>query len=71
MAKSTEELIAFWKKQYDYVKNQVDRIDAGEDIQPDSIMGMIHGQRAACVQEANIAVDRLAALGNFDLQKIE
>jgi hypothetical protein len=63
-------LIAVWKAQYDYVKNIVDRIDSGEDIPADSIAGAAVGQRQHCVDEANIAVDLLAALGNFDLPKI-
>lgn len=66
-----EQQIEFWKKHYHYVKDIVDRIDQGEDIPADSIAGHQMGQRAHCVDEANISVDRLAGLGNFDLIKIE
>jgi len=67
--RTKDQQIEFWKKQYHYVKDIVDRIDRGEDIPADTIAGRIMGQRASCVDEANIAVDRLAELGNFDLQK--
>ena len=68
---SVSQRIEFWKKHYNYVKDIVDRIDKGENIPPDSISAYEIGQRAHCVDEANIAVDRLAALGNFDLPKIQ
>lgn len=71
MAKSIDESILFWKKHYHYVKDQVDRIDKGEEIRPDSIIGMQVGQRKHCVDEANIAIERLATFGNFDLPKIK
>lgn len=68
--KSKEDSIKFWKAQYHYVKSIVDRIDGGENIKPDSIMGIVDGQRQHSVNEANIAVERLAELGFFDLPKI-
>ncbi len=68
--KSTEELIRFWKEHYRYFKNKVDRIDSGEVISANSIAGATDGQRQHCVNEANIACDRLADLGNYDLPKI-
>jgi len=71
MIKTIEDQVTFWKKQYNYVKNIVDRIDNGEKIPPDSIAAYSMGMRAHCVDEANIAVDRLAELGNFDLKKIQ
>lgn len=71
MAKTVEEQIKFWKKQYEYAKNIVDRIDSGEKIKPDSIADYSVGMRAQCVDEANIAVDHLNVLGNFDLTKIQ
>ena len=67
---SKKESIQFWKDHYQYVKREVDRIDAGEICPPDSIIGLQVGQRQHCVDEANIAVERLSALGNFDLPKI-
>lgn len=69
--KSKEDSIKFWKAQYGYIKSIVDRIDKGENMPPNSVMGMVLGQRQHCVDEANIAVDRLAKLGVFDLQKIK
>jgi hypothetical protein len=66
-----EESIRFWKAHYLYVKDIVDRIDNGESIPPDSLAASAVGQRQHCVDEANISVDRLEELGNFELQKIK
>jgi len=66
-----EKTIQFWKAHYFYVKDVVDRIDAGEDVKPDSLAASEVGQRQHCIDEANIAVDRLAAVGCFDLPKIK
>lgn len=63
--------IKFWKSHYSYVKNIVDRIDSGENIKADSIAASEVGQRQHCVDEANIAVERLAELNCFHLPKIE
>jgi len=71
MAKNREQSIEFWKKQYYHCKNQVDRIDKGETIIPDSVVGISVGQRTHCVDEANIAVDRLAKFRFSDLPKIK
>lgn len=70
MIKTLEQKIAFCKKHYNYAKDFVDRIDAGEEIPTETITEMTMGQRNAFVNEVNIAVDRLAELGNFDLKKI-
>ena len=61
--------IEHWKKHYQYVTGIVKRIDAGEVIQPDSIAGREVGQRQHCIDEANIAVDRLAELGDYTYPK--
>lgn len=71
MEKSIDESILFWKKHYHHVKDQVDRIDKGEEIRPTSLDGMQVGQRQHCVDQANMATERLATLGNFDLPKIK
>ena len=66
-----EKSIELFTRHYYYVKDVVDRIDRGEDILADSVAGRKVGERQHCVDEANIAVDRLAELGNFELTKIE
>jgi len=71
MAKTIEEQVKFWKAHYMRSKSIVTGIDKGEKITPSSIGGITVGQRAHSVNEANIAVDRLNALGNFDLHKIQ
>lgn len=66
----TPEKVKFWKSHYEYVTGKLHKIDRGENVKNDSVAGKIVGIRQHLIDEANIAVDRLAEIGNFDLQKI-
>lgn len=71
MKKTKEQQIAFWKSHYHYIQSLLCKLDAGLRVQVETIAELQFGQREAFYMEINKSVEKLAALGNFDFQKIE
>lgn len=68
---SQEEYIAFWRKQYRYQKAIVDKIDCGEEPEPNPEISTLSLMRQNAICEINHCVEELASYGNHDFKRIK
>ena len=63
--------IQLWEKHYNWCKEQLAKLERGEDIGGPSIQCLAIGPKNSLIKEVNTAVDRLEGLGVTGFERLE